>query len=140
MRTWLTFLSEQATLIIDGVALLAIVVGTVEALLAIGSQLFQRSPHRTPRSVWTRYSRWLVAALTFQLAADIIQTAISSSWDAIGRVAAIAAVRTVLDFFLDRDIGSARSWPERGKPPGPLPGDIPQHPSPGIEADYRNRS
>lgn len=140
MRTWLTFLSEQVTLAIDGVALLAIVVGTAEAVLAIGSQLFQRSPRRTPRSVWMRYSRWLVAALTFQLAADIIQTAISSSWDAIGRVAAIAAVRTVLDFFLDRDIGSARLLPEREKPRGPLSDDTPQHSSPGFEADYRNRS
>ena len=120
MRTWLTFVSEQAALIIDGVALLAIVVGTVEVVLAIASQLFQRFPRRTPRSIWMRYARWLVAALTFQLAADIIETAITSSWEAIGRVAAIAAIRTALEFFLDRDIESARLWREQENPRGPL--------------------
>jgi uncharacterized membrane protein len=34
-----------------------------------------------------RYGRWLVAGLTFQLAADII-----------------AVIRTFLNFFLDRDL------------------------------------
>jgi hypothetical protein len=36
-------------------------------------------------------ARWLVVGLTFQLAADIIETSISTSRKAIGRLAAIAA-------------------------------------------------
>jgi uncharacterized membrane protein len=56
------------------------------------------------RDVWVRYAHWLVAGLTFQLAADIIETSITTSWDAIGRIAAVAVIRTFLNFFLERDL------------------------------------
>jgi len=58
--------------------------------------------------VWQRYARWLVAALTFQLAADIIETSISTSWQTIGRVGAIAVIRTFLNYFLERDVEQQR--------------------------------
>jgi uncharacterized membrane protein len=50
-----------------------------------------------------RLARWLIAGLTFQLAADIIETSVAPSWDEIGQLAAIAVIRTFLNFFLDRD-------------------------------------
>ena len=58
-------------------------------------------------------ARWLVAGLTFQLAADIVQTTVAPSWDEIGRLAAIAAIRTFLTFFLDRDIDTMREFQRR---------------------------
>ena len=48
-------------------------------------------------------ARWLIAGLTFQLAADIIETSITTDWEAIARVAAIAVIRTFLNYFLERD-------------------------------------
>jgi uncharacterized membrane protein len=56
------------------------------------------------RVTWLRYARWLVAALTFQLAADIIETSVSTDWQTIGRVGAIAVIRTFLNYFLERDV------------------------------------
>jgi uncharacterized membrane protein len=55
------------------------------------------------------FARWLVAGLTFQLAADIVETSISTSWEAIARVAAVAAIRTFLNYFLERDLAELRS-------------------------------
>jgi uncharacterized membrane protein len=52
--------------------------------------------------------------LTFQLAADILETAITTSWDEVARLGAIAAIRTFLNFFLERDLGAIR---ERQGPP-----------------------
>ena len=43
-------------------------------------------------------------ALEFELAADVLRTAISPTWDDVGKLAAIAAIRTVLNFFLEKDI------------------------------------
>jgi uncharacterized membrane protein len=60
------------------------------------------------RDVWLRYARWLVAGLTFQLAADIIETSIAPEWDDIGRVAAIAIIRTGLNYFMERDLEDVR--------------------------------
>ena len=58
--------------------------------------------------MWLRLGRWLVAGLTFQLAADVLETAITTSWDEVARLAAIAAIRTFLNYFLERDLGEIR--------------------------------
>jgi uncharacterized membrane protein len=56
------------------------------------------------RSIWLRFATALLLALEFTLAADLIRSAISPSWDAIGKLGAIAAIRIALNFFLARDI------------------------------------
>jgi uncharacterized membrane protein len=66
--------------------------------------LTRNTGHDARRDVWLGFARWLVSGLTFQLAADIVQTTAAPTWDEIGRVAAIAGIRTFLTFFLDRDI------------------------------------
>jgi uncharacterized membrane protein len=105
--------TEIAVPFIDGVALIVIVIGTIEALVgALGAAVF-RSDGPEIRTVWLRYARWLVAGLTFQLAADIIETSIAPDWDDIGRLAAIAVIRTFLNYFLERDVAEAR---ERQRP------------------------
>ena len=48
--------------------------------------------------------RVLVLALELQLAADIIETAIAPSVEQIGQLAAIALIRTFLNYFLNREI------------------------------------
>lgn len=49
-------------------------------------------------------ARYLALALEFQLGADILSTAISPSWDQIGKLGAIAVIRTALNFFLTREM------------------------------------
>lgn len=46
----------------------------------------------------------LAIALELLLGADILKTAIAPSWDEIGKLAAIATLRTALNFFLERDL------------------------------------
>lgn len=48
-------------------------------------------------------SRYL--ALEFQLGSDILSTAVAPSWDQIGKLAAIAVIRTVLNYFLTKEMG-----------------------------------
>lgn len=53
-----------------------------------------------------RFATAIILALEFTLAADIIRSAVAPTWDAIGRLAAIAGIRIALNFFLARDIES----------------------------------
>ena len=109
MKEWATFLAEDAVLIIDVMALLVIVFGTIEMLLAcVRSILNPSATGRELRDGYLRYARWLITGLTFQLATDIIESARAPSWDDIGRLAAIAVIRTFLNYFLERDIEVAR--------------------------------
>jgi uncharacterized membrane protein len=114
IKGWLALVSEAAITLIDAVALLAILIGTIEVVVAIARFAFGPRSDRVVQEVWLRYARWLVAALTFQLAADIIETSISSTWETIGRVGAIAVIRTFLNYFLERDLSETRAQQTKG--------------------------
>jgi uncharacterized membrane protein len=60
-------------------------------------------------------ARYLALALEFQLGADILSTAIAPTWDQIGKLAAIAVIRTVLNYFLGREIKEEQAA-ERDEP------------------------
>ncbi|GEN09241.1 Uncharacterized membrane protein [Myxococcus fulvus] len=48
--------------------------------------------------------RFLALGLEFQLGADLLRTAVAPTWEQIGQVAAVAAIRTALNYFLGREI------------------------------------
>jgi uncharacterized membrane protein len=108
MNEWLVFLSEHAILLIDFAAMIVIVAGTVEVLINATRAFFAPASDHERREVWLRYASWLVAGLTLQLGADVIETAIRTSWDAVGRIAAVAVIRTFLNYFLESDLGEMR--------------------------------
>lgn len=54
--------------------------------------------------IWLRFGIWLLLGLEFELAADIVRTAIAPSWTEIGQLGAIALIRTFFNYFLERDV------------------------------------
>ncbi|MGA7938158.1 MAG: DUF1622 domain-containing protein [Kovacikia sp.] len=46
----------------------------------------------------------LALSLEFLLAADIVGTAVSPSWDTIAKLASITGIRTFLNFFLQKEV------------------------------------
>lgn len=54
-------------------------------------------------------ARYLALALEFQLGADILSTAIAPSWEQIGKLGAIAVIRTALNFFLSMEMRNERA-------------------------------
>jgi uncharacterized membrane protein len=65
--------------------------------------------------------RFLTLGLEFQLAGDVLRTAIAPSFVEIGQLAAIAAIRTALNFFLGREIDAERAQIERDNGSVPAP-------------------
>lgn len=116
MREWLVVVTEHAVVVIDAMATLIIIVGTVEAFIDGFRVFFSSKSSHERRDVWLRYARWLIAGLTFQLAADIIETSIRTNWESIGQLGLIALIRTFLNYFLERDLketGERQREPER---------------------------
>jgi len=103
--SWLVHATEISIVFLNGLALLMVVAGSVEAVVGI-IRLLKKSSRPERREVWLRYARWLVAALTFQLGADIIETAITHEWEAVARLGAVAVIRTFLNYFLERDLAT----------------------------------
>ncbi len=66
--------------------------------------------------------RFLALGLEFQLASDVLRTAIGPTFREIGELAAIAAIRTALNFFLAREIREERAEVDsRGTSDGTAP-------------------
>jgi uncharacterized membrane protein len=108
LKSWLVAVSEPAIVIIDAIAFVWIVVGVVYLLIGALRALATGASNQDKRLIWLGFAKVLVAGLSIQLAADIIESSISTSWEAIGRLGAIAVIRTFLDYFLGRDVDEVR--------------------------------
>ena len=98
---------------IELIGIVVVTIGTVEAAVAVCRMLFTPTSPADRQLAWLKYMHWLAAGLTFQLAGDIVHTAVTPTWDDVGKLAAIAAVRTFLTYFLERDIKGASEEPAR---------------------------
>ena len=67
------------------------------------------------RQIWVRFATWILLALEFALAADILRTAVAPTWDDISKLAVIATIRTMLNYFLAKDIMAF----DKSQEPGP---------------------
>jgi uncharacterized membrane protein len=97
-------------LIIEGMGALVIAAGMVGAAWGF-LRLFVARNSSGFTEVRLRFARYLVLGLEFQLAADILSTAVSPSWEQIGKLAAIAVIRTGLNYFLVREMREERHSP-----------------------------
>lgn len=52
--------------------------------------------------------RFLALGLEFQLASDVLRTAVAPSFRELGQLAAVAAIRTALNYFLSKEIAEER--------------------------------
>ena len=108
--------------LIEVVAVVLIGYGAAEAFVnSLQHVLRHQRDDGWRKALFVRFGIWLMLGLEFALAADIVRSAISPSWSDIGQLAAIAAIRTFLNYFLERDlttearvgdeVQSAPSWP-----------------------------
>ena len=105
---WAAVGSEAAAALIISIAMLE---ALSRVALAFGGELNPRGDTgkalERKEKIRLRFARWLALSLEFLLAADILRTAVAPSWEEIGQLAAIAALRTALNFFLHREIEQA---------------------------------
>ncbi len=97
--------AEYVALFLEGVAVLVIIIGAVQSLVIyIWRGLTKRAELITLMQSRFKLGLSLSLGLGFLVGADVIKTAISPTWTEIGQLAAIVAIRIVLNFFLMRDM------------------------------------
>jgi len=79
VREWLVLATNLSVGAIDWLALVLIVVGVIEAFFLGLWTMFSSSEGHHERGVWCVWAGGLMAGLTLQLAADVLETAISTS-------------------------------------------------------------
>ena len=100
-------LVQWLRLAVEATGALVIAVGAILAIYGFGRALVVQ---RSERYVEVRLTlaRYLALAIEFELAADILSTAIAPSWNQIGKLGAIVVIRTGLNYFLMREMREER--------------------------------
>lgn len=108
MQEILRELAADTALAVEGVAVLLIVYGAIEAVIRTVRHLIRgTTPSGWRTEIFVEFGVWLLLGLQFALAADIVRSIIAPTWNDIGQLAAIAAIRTFLNYFLEKDIEGA---------------------------------
>jgi uncharacterized membrane protein len=114
MELILKDIAGNVALVAEIICVLCIAIGGSVAVIDVFNAAIRRElGHRGfRRKVFKGFAVWIVLALEFALGADIVRTAIAPTWNDIGQLAAIAVIRTGLNFFLERDLEAMEPIPE----------------------------
>ncbi len=100
---------------VEAAGALIIFIGAVMAAVRfVGAALNRRHPGEFA-AVRLGLGRYLALGLEFQLASDILSTAIAPTFEEIGKLAAVAAIRTFLNYFLAKEIERERDEVEQSE-------------------------
>lgn len=103
-KTWTGILANYVEIAAAAIIGIAAAEATVRAFWLF---LQRQLPPEAKEELRLRLARWLAVALELELGADILRTAIEPTWNELGLLAAIAAIRTALNYFLEKEIARA---------------------------------
>ena len=129
-------ISNGLALLVEMVAVLVVAFGSLEAFAKLlWIVITPGATHGERKAIWRRFGMWLLLGLEFELAADIIDSVISPTWQDVGMLGAIAVIRTFLNYFLEKDLEEAEKSDVEdisGRPSGPSLG-------PSVPGETRER-
>jgi uncharacterized membrane protein len=86
--------------------LAAVIIGiaVLKTLINYFSLLKSAAPKITKEEIRLHFGSSVAVSLELLLGADVLATAVAPSWNDIGKLAAIAVLRTALNYFLEREL------------------------------------
>ena len=122
MEEMVKLIAHYVAIVAEGIAVFFIIDGIIGAVWIYGQKtFFVKRDYLAFIESRNHLGHTLSLSLEFLIGADILRTAISPTWEDIGQLGAIVGIRTVLNFFLTRELNHA----ERVKlaPQAELPAD-----------------
>lgn len=104
MKDWAEIITKHLSSVVEMLAAAVIAIALLQFLIRYVLNVFQPNIETINQKVRIQFGSSLALALELLLGADILATAIAPTWDDIGKLAAIAVLRTGLNFFLEREL------------------------------------
>ena len=98
--------------------LAAVIIGiaVIKTLHAYISLLKKPAAKITKETIRVHFGSSVAVSLELLLGADVLATAVAPSWNDIGKLAAIAVIRTLLNYFLERELAHIHSLAPKSSP------------------------
>lgn len=104
MKEWAEIITKYLSSFVEILAAMVIGIALLQFLYSYIRNIFKPNVETINQNIRIRFGSSLTVALELLLGADILATAIAPTWDDIGKLAAIAVLRTALNFFLEREL------------------------------------
>ena len=104
MKELAEIITKHLSSTVEVIAAIVIAIALVKFLYQFCRHLLNAADGNTNQTIRIHFGSALTVALELLLAADILATAIAPTWDDIGKLAAIAVLRTALNYFLEREL------------------------------------
>lgn len=106
MKDWAEIITKHLSSFVEILAAIVIGIALVQFMIRYVANFSKSNIEQQNQNVRIQFGSALTVALELLLAADILATAIAPTWDDIGKLAAIATLRTALNYFLERELKS----------------------------------
>lgn len=104
MKDWAEFLTTRLSSFVEILAAVVIGIALIQFMIRYIANFTKAHLEQENQNVRIQFGSSLTIALELLLAADILATAIAPTWNDIGKLAAIATLRTALNYFLEREL------------------------------------
>ncbi len=104
MKNVAEFITLHLSSFVEILAAVVIGIALLQFLYRYSANVFKPNTETINQTIRIQFGSSLTVALELLLGADILATAIAPTWDDIGKLAAIAVLRTALNFFLEREL------------------------------------
>jgi uncharacterized membrane protein len=104
IETELHYIANILKLVIEGIAIFIVAFSILKTIPKFLRSYRRKDSEDFYHTIRLNLGLSLALALEFLLAADIVGTAITPTWKSIGLLAAIAGIRTFLNYFLHKEV------------------------------------
>lgn len=100
-------------LLLEAIAAICVLIGLIRTLQLVVATRRRRNIQLPYLKLRLRFGAWLAIALEFQLGADILNTTVTPSLEALAKLGAIALIRTFLNYFLSKELEESYELEEK---------------------------
>jgi uncharacterized membrane protein len=137
---WLHGAVSLLVRLVEAAAALVIFTGAAVGFAMFVAAAVRREHTRHFERIRLTMGRFLALGLEFQLGSDLLRTAVAPTWEQIGQLAAVAAIRTALNYFLGREIREEQRMTHEAQTPGRAPAADERHPADLLTGDEATRA
>lgn len=97
-------ITHGVALLAESAGIVVVGIGVLRAVVHYAMEFVRRRDTRFKVRIRLEFGRSLALALDFLVAADLVRTVLSPDWDTIGQLAVVILIRSVLNYFLQREM------------------------------------
>ena len=109
IKDWAETIAIYISHAVEVAAAVVIAIALLQVIFRFITTFFTQPPRFTNQAIRIQFGSAVAVALELLLGADVLSTAVAPTWNDIGKLAAIAILRTALNYFLEKELKDSKA-------------------------------